>query len=417
MVSRMLVLVRRIVIMQMRWLLCRYGTASRIHVKNESDHSSPLPPTPDDSWQQGLRRRLDALHKAKNESENEKRSGRSKLHRAPKSVAWQELRRDILHLAQKNRYGSGKWLLFAPAEEIDSVWRFVAAETVQGKLGSSAKVMACGGHVHAPRIHPLGIPICVYVNEFWDLPKCLAVMDNLLLGWSSGAFKQVKCPGFKPCIFTELNIEKEFPSQDFKKTLRNSDTVLGPQPLLKWEEGTSRWAEAAASSGNELLPQRSAASLAACADRGESSEAVISSEHVRGVSSAGVPPLHHYFQRKSQPEKRKREEKEEEEVVFTRENREGSAQHAVEMQTETRETSKSHAVDKSSEGESEDSSREPNGALNRAAEHIAEQGREAAAARSGAQEGAVQVLQDRCPRTGKPIVSLAQRRAQLSCKL
>jgi len=193
-------------------------------------------------WMDDLEERLETLIRAKATSDREMRQGGgSRCNTAPNLQDWAYLRQDILCTAQKHKFGSGKWLIFAPIEHVDQVWGYIATQTVKGALGSSAKVAPCTGTVNDVSRKL----ICVYVEEYWDCLNCLKVLEDMLQGWSE-FLNKATCTGFKPDIFTVLGIQTGAPIHTkFRKMLRDSDQVLGDQPLVKWEEGRKRLIEAA----------------------------------------------------------------------------------------------------------------------------------------------------------------------------
>jgi len=42
-------------------------------------------------------------------------------------------------------YTSGKWMLFPPAGEVDTIWRTVVEGTIKGRFGPTSKVATDGG--------------------------------------------------------------------------------------------------------------------------------------------------------------------------------------------------------------------------------------------------------------------------------
>jgi len=193
-----------------------------------------------------LEKRLQTLILAKATSDRATRQGGgSRCNTAPNLKEWADFRQDILFTAQKHKFGSGKWLIFAPIEHIDQVWGYIATQTVKGALGSSAKVAPCAGPVNDVS----RILICVYVKEYWDCLNCLKVLQDMLQGWSEFLDKAT-CMGFKPDVFTHLGIQTGAPIHTkFRKTLKDSDRVLGNQPRVKWEQGLRQLTVARARNG------------------------------------------------------------------------------------------------------------------------------------------------------------------------
>lgn len=89
----------------------------------------------------------------------------------------------------------GKWLLFFPKEMVDHYWEAIAHATANGHLGYSAKVSP------AKHLPPGKYALCcVYVKDFSDRANVKRVLLAL-----KGLGMKLRC-GFKPDIFTELNI-------------------------------------------------------------------------------------------------------------------------------------------------------------------------------------------------------------------
>src|SRR3990172_1092373 len=61
---------------------------------------------------------------------------------------------------------SGKWLLFIPNDEIDTVWGGVKQATESGKLGGSSKVSTARPNRNA--VDPAKAVICVYTYHSSD---------------------------------------------------------------------------------------------------------------------------------------------------------------------------------------------------------------------------------------------------------
>jgi hypothetical protein len=68
---------------------------------------------------------------------------------------------------------SGKWLIFAPPDEIDAAWLKVKKLTESGKLGSSSKVSTRKGNEGRDHV------ICVYTYDWTDKEDCMAIRETL----------------------------------------------------------------------------------------------------------------------------------------------------------------------------------------------------------------------------------------------
>lgn len=82
------------------------------------------------------------------------------------------LEHDILAAAQETGVTSGKWMLFPPADKVDSVWQTVVTALDEGKLGNIAKVATDDGSRQARLI-------CVYTDDFSDAEDVKRVLRGL----------------------------------------------------------------------------------------------------------------------------------------------------------------------------------------------------------------------------------------------
>lgn len=84
------------------------------------------------------------------------------------------LEQSILSLAKEKKVTHGKWMLFVFPNKVDAVWKTVVQGTIEGKLGSSAKVATDdGGTDRAQRL------ICVYTEDFSDVQDVKRVLQGL----------------------------------------------------------------------------------------------------------------------------------------------------------------------------------------------------------------------------------------------
>ena len=105
----------------------------------------------------------------------------------------------ILGLAQEQRRTAGKWMIFFPPDEADAGWGVIARATAKGQLGCSAKIAPAQDSMHGGKF----VLCCIYVYDFADraeVRRVLLALQELGMNVRSG---------FKPDIFTELNINGE----------------------------------------------------------------------------------------------------------------------------------------------------------------------------------------------------------------
>jgi len=96
-------------------------------------------------------------------------------------------------LAVKSGIRVGKWLVYRVRSEIDVVWEIIARATIDGDLGTSAKVSTNrqGNDRHV---------ICVYTADYLDLDDVNRVREKL----DALGFTERLC--YKPDIYTYLGI-------------------------------------------------------------------------------------------------------------------------------------------------------------------------------------------------------------------
>ncbi|KAL8370034.1 hypothetical protein RB595_000407 [Gaeumannomyces hyphopodioides] len=108
---------------------------------------------------------------------------------------------EILELAQRLKYTTGKWMLFISPQNVNEVWAKIARATSAGELGSAAKV-ATGGMLAPPDLARTRL-ICVYTRDFADLDDVGRVLGRLKeLGFAANS--QIY---YKPDVFTILGID------------------------------------------------------------------------------------------------------------------------------------------------------------------------------------------------------------------
>lgn len=85
----------------------------------------------------------------------------------------EQCKADLLKTAEKHRHLSGKWFVFPSQEKVDELWLKIATATVEGKLGSSAKVGPRDPHGRGRCL------ICVYVFNSFDMDEVGRVLHAL----------------------------------------------------------------------------------------------------------------------------------------------------------------------------------------------------------------------------------------------
>ena len=134
-----------------------------------------------------------------------------------------ECSRKIIKRAKEGGDTSGKWFLLVQPDAIDAVWLDVARATAKGDLGCAAKVSPSKVEDGGKRKL-----ICVYVADFSNKREVQRVLKALLSLVEK--VKGVFCIGFKPDIYTCLNIKAGNPWQLLA-------TMYKVKEALEWEFG------------------------------------------------------------------------------------------------------------------------------------------------------------------------------------
>ena len=92
-------------------------------------------------------------------------------------TAWEESETKTLEtltaVLKEHKYGSGKWMIFVTASEVDAVWRKILTALWDGKLGHSAKVSGNTPECNGSHV------INVYVDPFWETSEVERVLSAL----------------------------------------------------------------------------------------------------------------------------------------------------------------------------------------------------------------------------------------------
>lgn len=109
----------------------------------------------------------------------------------------QKLETDLLAAARERGCTTGKWMLFPPLGDVDSVWGEVATGTAEGELGVAAKVAAREGEGEVERGE--GSLVCVYTKDFadsGDVKRVLLALKGMGLLRDEGRGIYYKCDAF-----------------------------------------------------------------------------------------------------------------------------------------------------------------------------------------------------------------------------
>ncbi|KAG5342607.1 hypothetical protein C0989_012112 [Termitomyces sp. Mn162] len=139
---------------------------------------------------------------AKNDESIPLRSNKKTGVKSKKEVREQvqaEATEKLKEIAIKHGYVSGKWLIFASADKVDTIWSNLAKSLVSGPLASTfaylAKVATSPESRESPNYQHL---ICVYIPDVYDKVRVTEVMKILLRNHGIGL------SGVKSDLYTAL---------------------------------------------------------------------------------------------------------------------------------------------------------------------------------------------------------------------
>ncbi|KAG5722215.1 UPF0696 like protein [Termitomyces sp. T112] len=126
----------------------------------------------------------------------------------------------LKEIAIKHGYVSGKWLIFASADKVDTIWSNLAKSLVSGPLASTfaylAKVATSPESRESPNYQHL---ICVYIPDVYDKVRVTEVMKILLRNHGIGL------SGVKSDLYTALGIDSKHASGLPSTTWKNSALI------------------------------------------------------------------------------------------------------------------------------------------------------------------------------------------------
>lgn len=133
-------------------------------------------------------------------------------------------------ILKEHKFGSGKWMIFVSASDVDSTWRKIVSALWDGKLGHSAKVSgntpeSNGSHV-----------INVFVDPFWEVVEVERVLAGLreLCGVSDAI--KFKADGVSQLGLGKGNVHGIPPS--FYAANRGSSSLSVQKPSTRSENST-----------------------------------------------------------------------------------------------------------------------------------------------------------------------------------
>lgn len=131
------------------------------------------------------------------------------------------LEESLLDLAKKFSVTNGKWMLFPTPKKVDEIWATVARGTLEGRLGSTAKVATDAGDGKPERL------ICVYTEDFSDVKDVRRVLKEMRRLGLVSSEKGAKWIYYKIDAYTYLGITSE---NDYKlKASKYSSKEMLPE--------------------------------------------------------------------------------------------------------------------------------------------------------------------------------------------
>ncbi|EGO00691.1 hypothetical protein SERLA73DRAFT_166958 [Serpula lacrymans var. lacrymans S7.3] len=124
----------------------------------------------------------------------------------------------------KHGYVSGKWLIFAPPDRVDSVWSSVAKSLVNGPLLSTAAFLTKVATSPESETQHYQHVICLYMPDVYDKNSVTDVMKVLLRNHG------VNLSGVKSDLYTVIGLDSKhpsgIPSTVWKNTALMKDTEI-----------------------------------------------------------------------------------------------------------------------------------------------------------------------------------------------
>ena len=110
------------------------------------------------------------------------------------------LEESLEELAKKCSVTIGKWMLFPMPNEVDEIWAIVAKGTLEGRLGSQAKVATDASDGKPERL------ICVYTEDFTDVKDVKRVLKEMNRLGLVAKGRTARCIYYKTDAYTYLDI-------------------------------------------------------------------------------------------------------------------------------------------------------------------------------------------------------------------
>lgn len=113
------------------------------------------------------------------------------------------LEESLSDMATKCSVTNGKWMLFPRPQQVDDIWAVVAKGTLEGRLGSAAKVATDAGDGKPERL------ICIYTEDFSNVRDVKRVLKEIRRLGLVSSEKGAKPIYYKTDAYTYLGITSD----------------------------------------------------------------------------------------------------------------------------------------------------------------------------------------------------------------
>ena len=137
------------------------------------------------------------------------------------------LEESLSDMAKKCSVTNGKWMLFPMPQRVDEIWAVVAKGTLEGRLGSAAKVATDAGDGKPERL------ICIYTEDFSDIRDVMRVLKEMRRLGLVSSEKGAKPIYYKTDAYTYLGItsDNDYKLKASKYCSRDLLTEMDKEPL------------------------------------------------------------------------------------------------------------------------------------------------------------------------------------------
>ncbi|KAF9049910.1 translation initiation factor eIF 4e-like domain-containing protein [Panaeolus papilionaceus] len=156
----------------------------------------------------------------------------------------------LKEISVKHKYVNGKWLIFTPAERVDSIWTGIATSLIEGPLTSTSAYTAKVSTSPAESTPNYQHIICVYMPDVYDKDKVTEVMKILLRNHG------VNLSGVKSDLYTNIGLDSKHAS-GVPSTVWKNTTILSDKESRELKDvffAQSQKASESKAAGGEKIP-------------------------------------------------------------------------------------------------------------------------------------------------------------------